>query len=75
MESIHIITKNLSYNTARSLSKLFGKFISTKFVLGNAAQSKARNLHKIIQADLTWDKRIRLHMNRLGHSGNYFWGK
>ena len=37
--------------------------ISTKFMLGNIAQLKGRNLHKIIQAELSWDKRIRLHEN------------
>ena len=49
--------------TARNLSKLCGKIISTKFVLGNIAQSKTRNIYKIIQVELTWDKHIRLHEN------------
>ena len=30
-------------------------------MLGNIVQLKARNLHKIIQAELTWDRRIQLH--------------
>ena len=49
MESIHIAIKNLPYTTARNLSKLCGKIISTKFVLGNIAQLKTRNIYKIIQ--------------------------
>ena len=61
--TLFIIT-NLPYNTASNLSKLCGKIISsTKFELGNIAQLKSRNLHKIIQAELTWDRRTRLHEN------------
>ena len=69
MESIQFTIKNLPYTNARYLSKLKiveltkRKIISTKFVLGNIAQLKARNLDKIIRAELTWDKRIRLHEN------------
>ena len=58
MESIQVAIKNLPYTTAQNLSKLCGKIISTKFVLGNVAQLKTRNTYKIIQAELTWDKRI-----------------
>ena len=44
--------------------KLCGKNIfTTKFVLGNIAQLKARNLHKFTPAELIWDRRIRLHEN------------
>ena len=53
MESIQVTIKNLPYTTARNLSKLCGKIISTKFVLGNIAQLKTRNIYKIIQAELT----------------------
>ena len=63
MEFIRAAIKNLPYATARNLSKLCGKIISTKFVLGNIAQLKTRNIYKIIQAELKWDKRIRLHEN------------
>ena len=62
-ESIQFTIKNLPYTTAPNLSKLCGKIISTKFVLGNIAEFKIRNLHKIIQAELTWNRRIRLHEN------------
>ena len=37
MESIQVAIKNLLYATAQNLSKLCGKIISTKFVLGNIA--------------------------------------
>ena len=65
MEFIRAAIKNLPYATARNLSKLCGKIISTKFVLGNIAQLKTRNIYKIIQAELKWDKRIRLHENAM----------
>ena len=55
--------QNLPYKTTRNLSKLCGKIIYTKFVLRNIAQLKTRNIYKIIQAELKWDKRIRLHEN------------
>ena len=58
MESIQVAIKNLPYTTAQNLSKLCGKIISTKFVLGKVAQLKTRNTYKIIRAELTWDKRI-----------------
>ena len=63
MESIQVTIKNLPYATARNLSKLCGKIVSNKFVLGNIAQLKTRSIYKIIQAELKWDKRIRLHEN------------
>ena len=63
MESIQVTIKNLPYTTARNLSKLCGKIISTKFLLGNIAQLKTRIISKIIQAELKWDKCIRLHEN------------
>ena len=65
MEFIRAAIKNLPYATARNLSKRCGKIISTKFVLGNIAQLKTRNIYKIIQAELKWDKRIRLHENAM----------
>ena len=40
MEAIQVTIKNLPDTTARNLSKLCGKIISTKFVLGNIAQNK-----------------------------------
>ena len=50
MESIQFPIKNLPYTTPLNLSKLCGKIIfSTKFVLGNIAQLKARNLHKLFK--------------------------
>ena len=49
------------------------KIISTKFVLGNIAQLKTRNIYKIIQAELKWDKSIRLHENGKAIQEIIFW--
>ena len=73
MEFIQVAVKNLPYTTAWNLSKLCGKIISTKFVLGSIAQLKTRNICKIIQAELTWDKRDRLHENNKSIQEIIFW--
>ena len=65
--------KNLPYTTPPNLSKLCGKIIYIIFVLGNITQLKARNLHKIIQVELTWDKRIRLHEHNKANQAIIFW--
>ena len=73
MESIQVTIKNLPYATPRNLSMLCGKTVSNKFVLGNIAQLKTRNIYKIIQAKLKWDKRIRLHENDKAIREIIFW--
>ena len=73
MESIQVTIKNLPYETLRNLSKLCGKTVSNKFVLGNIAQLKTRNIYKIIQAKLKRDKRIRLHENGKAIQEIVFW--
>ena len=52
MEAIQVTIKNLPDTTARNLSKLCGKIVSTKFVLGNITKLKTRNTCKIIQVEL-----------------------
>ena len=73
MESIQVTIKNLPYTTARNLPKLCGKIISIKLMLGNIAQLKTRNMYKTIQAELTWDKHIRLHENDKAIQEIIFW--
>ena len=73
MESIQVTIKNLPYTTTQNLSKICGKIISAKFVLGNIAQLKTRNIYKIIQAELTLNKRIRLHENDKAIQEIFFW--
>ena len=67
MESIQFTIKSQSYTNARYLSKLCGKVISTEF-MSNIAQLKVKSKahHKTIQAELTCNKRIRLHENNKG---------
>ena len=42
-------------------------------MLGNIAQLKTRNIYKIIQAELKWDKSIRLHENGKAIQEIIFW--
>ena len=51
MESIQVTIKNLQYTIARNLSKLCRKIIPTKFVLGNIAQLKTRNIYTSFKRD------------------------
>ena len=44
------------YVSARTLSKLTGKLISTKFIIGNIVQLKTRALFKVTEKRLPWDK-------------------
>ena len=53
-----ILSKN--YVSARTLSKLTGKLISTKFIIGNIVQLKTRALYKVIEKRLSWDKKINI---------------
>ena len=48
------------YVSARTLSKLSGKLISTKFIIGNIVQLKTRALYKVIEKRLSWDKKINI---------------
>ena len=42
-------------------------------MLGNIAQLKTRNIYKIIQAELKWDKSIQLHENGKAIQEIIFW--
>ena len=63
-ESIQVTIKSLPYTTAQNLSRLCGKIIFTKFVLGNVSKLKTRNLYKIIQAELTWNNTFDIHTRK-----------
>ena len=49
-----------SYVSARTLSKLTGKLISTKCIIGNIVQLKTRALYKVIEKRLSWDKKFNI---------------
>ena len=53
-----ILSKN--YVSARTLSKLTGKLISTKFIIGTIVRSKTRVLYKVIEKRLSRDKKLTL---------------
>ena len=71
--SLEKIIKSLPYTTARKLAKICVKLISTKFVMGNIAQLKTRNLYKIIGAKLSWDNRISVRENDVVINEVHFW--
>ena len=71
--SLEKIIKNLPYTTARKLAKVCGKLISTKFVTGNVAQLKTRNLYKIIRARHSWGNRISVRENDDVINEIHFW--
>ena len=50
--SLEKIIKNLPYTTARKLAKVYGKLISTKFVIGNIVQLKTRIFTKLLELDI-----------------------
>ena len=70
MVSIQFTIKILLCTTASNLAKLCA---TTKFVLGNIAQLKARNLDKIIPAELTRGRLLRLHENNKANKEIIFW--
>ena len=53
------ITNN-PYLSARTLAKLAGKIISTKFVLRDITQLKARFIYQCIESRLFWDKKLNI---------------
>ena len=48
------------YVSARTLSKLTGKLISTKFTIGDIVQLKTRALYKVIEKRLSWGKKFNI---------------
>ena len=67
------IIQSLPYTTARTLAKLCGKILSTKFVLGTIVQLKTRRLYKIIDFRTAWDSRINMSQFPEGVSEISFW--
>ena len=59
LETVKYITNN-PYISARTLAKLAGKIISTKFVLGDITQSKSRFIYQFIESRVSWDKKFNI---------------
>ena len=51
------ITSN-PYISARTLAKLAGKIIPTKFVLGDITQLKTRFIYQYIESRVSWEKSL-----------------
>lgn len=48
------------YTTARSLSRLAGKVVSTKFVFSDIVRLKTRFLYKLIDSQYSWDSFLKI---------------
>ena len=73
MRSIHNITAGLPYTSARQLSRLTGKIISTKWVVGDITHLKTRHLYSMIESRIAWDKRMSVNHYREVISELVFW--
>ena len=59
LNSIDNILKS-PYTSARVLSRLAGKIVSTKFVLSNIIRLKTRSIYKTIYRQLSWDGKFNI---------------
>lgn len=59
-ETIQWILTKMPHVTARDLSRLTGKVISTQLVLGDITRLKTRHLYKVIGTAPTWDNVIHM---------------
>ena len=59
LNSIDNILKS-PYTSARVLSRLAGKIVSTKFVLSNIIRLKTRSIYKTIDRQLSWDGKFNI---------------
>ena len=59
LETVEYIT-NHPYVSARTLAKLEGKIITTKFVLGDIARLKTRFIYQCIESGVSWDKKFNI---------------
>uniref|UniRef100_A0A7M5XH70 Reverse transcriptase domain-containing protein n=1 Tax=Clytia hemisphaerica TaxID=252671 RepID=A0A7M5XH70_9CNID len=60
LKSLEVIFDNPTRTSARQLSCVAGKIVSTKFVLGNVIRLKTRLIYKLIESRVSWDKRINI---------------
>ena len=59
LESCHHLLAS-PYTTARKLSRLAGKVVSTKFVLSNIVRLKTRFLYRTIDKQFSWDAQFNI---------------
>ena len=63
MSTLEFVCKKLPFTSARKLSNLAGKIMSTKWVLGDITHLKTRHLYRVIEGRYTWDKTISLNQH------------
>ena len=61
------------YISAKELSELAGKIISTKFIIGNITYLKTRNIYKIIESRPSWDSKFNLPLHQEAVKEIIFW--
>lgn len=59
LSTINFVLKN-PYTSARNLSRITGKVVSTKFILGDIVRLKTRFLYKVIDDQSSWDSRVNI---------------
>ena len=72
LNKIEFLTNKI-YISARELSELAGKIISTKFIIGNITHLKTRNMYKIIESRPSWDNKFNLSLHREAIKEIIFW--
>ena len=72
LSSINFILKT-PYTTARQLSRIAGKIVSTKFVLGNIIRLKTRFIYKVIDNQNSWDSHLNILNYPEAHKDILFW--
>lgn len=63
----------LPYTSARTISKVTGKLLSTKFILGDLTRLKTRCLYGVIARRFSWDGRVNLARESDVISQLHFW--
>ena len=73
--TLNLIANILSspFSTARKLSKLTGKIVSTKFVMRELVNLKTRYLYSVIEERFSWDPKLNILQNSDAHSEILFW--
>ena len=72
LNKIEFLTNKI-YISARELSELAGKIISTKFIIGNITHLKTCNIYKIIESGPSWDSKFNLSLHQRAVKEIIFW--
>ena len=72
LKSLFCVLKS-PYTTARKLSRIAGKIVSTKFVLKDIIRLKTRSIYKTIDNQLAWDSRFNILNYPSAHKEIIFW--